>query len=158
MANTVNCYVATFISSVLLEKCMECSNIRVFPVWGKGYYFIYFLIKNLHLKQPPTKPLHNMSELLNVCMNFHSEWSSTRWSEAKEIWIVQSWNLQNRWGKERRGKRLPWLYRYGNLWRNFDVFQLLAAMSGKLDLDKKLEQDEMDGVEEDEWVSTLLGS
>ena len=31
--------------------------------------------------------------------------------------------------------------------------QLLAAMSAKLDVDLRLEQDDMEGVSEDEWVS-----
>jgi len=34
-----------------------------------------------------------------------------------------------------------------------EILQLLSAMSKKLDLDKQLEQDAMEGVDEDEWVS-----
>ena len=33
------------------------------------------------------------------------------------------------------------------------LFQLINAMMNKLDIDEKLEQDDFEGVDEDEWVS-----
>ena len=121
---------------------------------------------------PPHKRLLKKFEKKKHCIvTVSSEWGSSRGAKTKEVRELQRGDVQNGWGEERgadecdqrearaaiqppatgpdRGSGWGWVGRY--------PASLMSAISGKLEQQSNpLPQDLTEGVDEDEWVGTLL--